>query len=847
MSKYVFHLIPNAHLDPVWLWDWREGLNEGIITCGAVLDMMDEMPDLTFIRGEATIYRHIERNDPSTFARIAKYVKAGRWDVVGGTEIQPDTNLPATETFCRHYLHGKQYFWEKFGKKPTVAWAADSFGHTGGMPEILAACGMDGFCFSRPAYDIVPIEKQAFWWEGFGGSRVLAYRPRFGWYGAERHEMPGRLDQLLDAASKSDLINVGVFFGLGNHGGGPSRRQIDDIRKWGEKHPKVKLQFSGLHKLLAAIRAEVKNGRELPVHKGELNFVLRGCYSSVAKYKFLYRQVENQVLRAEVASTVIRTAAQKPADGHPWALNERLHSAWNAVLFNSFHDILPGSSVERAYDEQIQWVGGAIHAARTAEFDALNALGAMVDTRGAKPQAKDKPGPTLALLWNPHAHSFDGYVEMEASLDYRPIWEYQNRVAEFPLKVTGADGKALAFQIIEPENRIIGGVPWRYRVVIKPPLPSWGWNLVQMSWAEGFKPAKVNRPTVAKQNFISNGIYDIRAIPGQNGIKIQHNGRDLFGKKGLQIITVDDPWGSWGGMAEEKDATTLTKVLETWRITQTQILEAGPLRSSLWVRLEAGNSRLDLTFMLCREREAIDVRARMFINERSVRVKMVFPDCDQAELDVPAGKVIRGEMGQMPGGRWVRAMKGKAVRFGLTTDALYDFDIAEDSLRATICRASRYSDDIKTKADEAPWRPAVDAGELKFHFVISPGKDELPRLADELERPPINIFVPSHTGPLPKSGSLGEITPMGVQLLALKPAEDGDGIIVRLFNRTNKTIKPIVRLNGKAIALTELQAGRIGTWRIDRSVEKSQVISASEISEENAKSRRREKIPRRKV
>src|ERR1700733_10778306 len=100
-KRLVFHLIANAHLDPVWLWDWREGLNEAWNTCKTILDLMDEYPDLTFIRGESAVYQYIERHDPATFKRIAKMVQKGRWDVVGGTYIQPDTNLPSTETFCR--------------------------------------------------------------------------------------------------------------------------------------------------------------------------------------------------------------------------------------------------------------------------------------------------------------------------------------------------------------------------------------------------------------------------------------------------------------------------------------------------------------------------------------------------------------------------------------------------------------------------------------------------------------------------------------------------------------------------------------------------------------------------
>ena len=157
MPDFTFHLIPNAHLDPVWLWDWREGLNEGLVTCRTILDLMDQDRELTFIRGEAAVYEHIERTDPRTFARIKTFVKQGRWDVVGGTVVQPDTNLPDAETFCRHFLHGQRYFASRFGKPVRAAWAADSFGHCAGLPEILAAAGIEFFAFTRPPPDVLPL------------------------------------------------------------------------------------------------------------------------------------------------------------------------------------------------------------------------------------------------------------------------------------------------------------------------------------------------------------------------------------------------------------------------------------------------------------------------------------------------------------------------------------------------------------------------------------------------------------------------------------------------------------------------------------------------------------------
>ncbi len=197
------HLIGNSHLDPVWLWDWREGLNESLITRRTIVRLMDEYPDITYIRGETSIYRHIQEHDRPLFARILGLIRSGRWDVVGGTLCQPDTNLPATETLNRHFTAGLDYMRRELGVRPRVAWAADSFGHSAGWPEIYAAAGMDYFACSRPNTRDLPLPSPAFWWEGPGGGRVLAWRLPVGWYGSDRDEIVRRLDSFRAAAADS--------------------------------------------------------------------------------------------------------------------------------------------------------------------------------------------------------------------------------------------------------------------------------------------------------------------------------------------------------------------------------------------------------------------------------------------------------------------------------------------------------------------------------------------------------------------------------------------------------------------------------------------------------------------
>jgi alpha-mannosidase len=641
---------------------------------------------------------------------------------------------------------------------------------------------------------------------------------------------------------------------------------LNEIAAWKKKHPEVNVVFSGLHRLFDALRKEMtKKGGEdfFPIHRGELNFVLRGCYSSVAKLMFQYRKTEALVSSAEKTTAVINEVLERDtgfqsvrgSHGLKGRVTGELYDVWQSILFNSFHDILPGSSIERAFDEQIAWLGGAQHESQAIRFEALTALSHQIDTRVATPKG-DMPSGVALLVWNAHPRPYAGPIELEASLDYRPIWKYHKKVDELPLKVTGPDGKPAVHQIIDAEHNSMVELAWRKRVVMPVELPAMGWNVIEMAWVEGHNPPSVEQPTTAPMpGVIDNGIYRVQARVGDKGIQITRNGRSIFnaGSEGLGAVTVEDPWGSWGGMAEEPESLDLSTVRHQWRISEVQNLESGPIRSKMWVKMDAGNSRLELTISVTRGRDAVDVSARVLWDERSARLKLVMPVGDEVEYDVPGGRVTRGAtvkklkselrggmnpdittedadaarrfalgglegelkpLGEVPGGRWVRVKGAGGATFGFASDALYNFDAKDGAFRATVCRASRYADDVHTNSSERPWQPAVDNGELKFNFLISPGDEKLPQLAEELEQPPVSILVPPHKGKWRRAGSLASLGPENIKLLALKPAEDGKGLILRVQETSGKATNPQLKIAGKTVKLSRVEANRIGTWRL---------------------------------
>jgi alpha-mannosidase len=736
-AKPTFHLVANSHLDPVWLWDAHEGLNEAISTVRTVLALMAGRPELTYIRGESLIYEEIQRHDPAAFRAIQGHVKSGRWDVVGGTFLQSDMNLPATATLHKHFELGQAFFKRHFGSKPWVGWSADCFGHTAFLPDILRAHGLRAYAFGRPERGNEP---KLFWWESPNGRRVLASSYVTGWYGCERDEMPRRLDAYLAAAPAEPVSHLFVPFGLGNHGGGPTRRQLDDIAVWAKAHPEVNVEFSGLHRYFAAVETELRRKKiQLPVVRGELNFCLRGCYASALRIKTTYRKAESGILRLEALSAAL------PKPLRPAAAD--MDSLWRQVLFNSFHDILPGTSTERALGEQLEQLGGVRHGIREQERKALLAFALRLDIP-VKAPAGDYPCAVPFLAINPHPQSYHGPLELEASLDYRPIRPYVGKPGEVPVEVRDSRGCQVAFQVIETEHQFMPNLPWRRRVLIDAKLPAGSAEVFTVGWVEGSKPVKVAAPHVKVSKngkTISSSLLSVSAVVGAGGVRILSAGKSLLAGDGLSVVTVADAFGSWGGLYEEADALEFSDVLAKWKITATQVLERGPLRASLWVRFESGKSRLDFTFRLHRQRPAVDWDARLFFDEPRTRVKLLLPGGEVADYDVPGGVLRRGPCGEAPGGRWVRVLDAKGKpRFGFASDCLYNFNTRDGTFAATLVRASRHTLEMRDHPEFVPpHRPVIDNGEFQLRGLIALPAADLPKLALELEQAPLVMPVPA--------------------------------------------------------------------------------------------------------
>ncbi len=361
--RRLLHMIGNAHIDPVWLWRWPEGYQEVLATFRSVIERMREYPRLRFTCDSVAQLAWVEESDPELFEEIRGRVAEGRWEIAGGWWVEPDCNLPCGESFVRQGLYGQRWLHERFGRIATVGCNVDPFGHNATLPQILRSSGMDTYLFLRPGPHELRLPGPAFWWRSPDGSRVLAYRIPH-----EYQTVETGLDEHVRAAVAQfppDWEELACLYGVGNHGGGPSRANLDSIRRMSEAEEPARLECSTARRFFDRL---LERDDELPVVAGELQHHAVGCYSAHAAVKRWNRRAENLLLAAEkwtAVATVVAGAAPATAE---------LAHAWRQVLFNQFHDVLAGTAVEEAYEDARDQLGEAASVAGRAGNRGMRAI-----------------------------------------------------------------------------------------------------------------------------------------------------------------------------------------------------------------------------------------------------------------------------------------------------------------------------------------------------------------------------------------------------------------------------------------------------------------------------------------
>jgi len=769
------HMIGNAHLDPVWLWQWQEGFQEAKATFRSALDRLAEYDDFVFTSSSAVMYEWIERNEPAMFEEIRSRVAEGRWVLCGGWWLQPDCNLPSGESFVRQGLYGQRYFREKLGATATVGYNPDSFGHHGMLPQILKKSGMDHYVFMRPQPHEKTLPSRLFRWRSDDGSEVLAFRIPF-----EYTRWGKQLDEHVEKCA-GELPNafghVMCFYGVGNHGGGPTKENLESIRALSGRDGLPELTMSDPVRYFA----EVDPSWPLPVVHDELQMHAVGCYSVHSGIKRWNREGENRLLVAEKFASVARDVA-----GQPYPTD--FGAAWKHVLFNQFHDILAGTSIEPAYDDARDMHGYAMTIAATGLNYALQALAWRIDI-----PAEDGMVPIVAF--NPNAWPVRANVELQ--------FGHPGLVGKSFLRgdevLLDDEGRRVPMQVVQS----LATTRFRQRIGFMADLPALGYRVYRVV-ADAAAPA-LPPAAEAVGTTIENERYRLTIDPATGWIASLYDkaaGVEAFAGPAAKPVVVHDPSDTWG-----HNMTRYDEEIGVFTATSVKLAEHGPVKSVLRVTSAYGRSTLTQDFILRPGYDPIEVAVKVDWRETFKLLKLRFPVNvvrPTATYEIPYGHIVREPDGdEEPGQSWIdvgglafaagdaadggsNASDGVVYGVSLLNDGKYAFDVAGATMSMTVLRSPIYAHHIPGPIEEDKDYSFIDQGEQRFTYALLPHRGTWKeagtvRRAAELNQRPIPLMETYHAGPLPQRGSFIAVSHDALVVSAIKQAEDGGDLIVRCY------------------------------------------------------------------
>jgi len=655
MSKVV--VVANSHIDPVWLWDKYEGIDEVVNTFRSACDRLDENPDLFFTASSTCFYKWVSELAPDVFSRISSFVKQGRWEVAGAWWVEGDVNLPLRDSLLASARLSRKWLSDRLGVNPVVAFSPDTFGHPACLPSVLAETGFKFYLFCRPGkHENSELPADLFWWR-HGNDRILCYRLPY-------HYCPSA-DKLASAIQDSCFLAAGLgcfFFGVGDHGGGPTKAEIAKVREIMASSPDVEVVFGTLESFFR--EASLLPG--IPEYEGDLHYHAVGCYS-------VNRDLKDGVRKAERA---LAFAERIGCDG--------LDPIWEAVLFNQFHDIMPGSCAPSAARKALAELGGALSAAEDATYQRLKSMSSAIPV--SCPEGEFR-------IYNSLDKEVAGPFEIESFMYFRP----ESRFCD-------SDGNEIPIQLIQP-SVTCSNVRWLFVDAIPP-------KSFKRYHFEANGTVCLSPPKYARGNGITQGDWEVTA-PGMAA----YAGEALFPDH-IRLSVIEDYSDTWSHGIEGYGPA-----LASFEPESSAVLE-GPIVSYLCQSLRFNNSIATMKFALYRGLPFFDVELVVQWQERQRVLKMVIAPRSSFDMWTVQGMAgaVRKETHKReePLHGWI-----SAGGLCLLQDGAFAADRFEDTIRVTLVRSSYYGYHEPFTLDTlAPHEP-TDVGIHRFRFRFMRQADDL--------------------------------------------------------------------------------------------------------------------------
>lgn len=796
MNNNKVHLIGNAHLDPVFLWTLPDGLSEIKATFRSALDRIAQFGDFVFTSAAISYYAWVEENCPEMFSEIQSAVKSGHWNITGGMWVQPDCNMISAESFARHFLYSQKYVKERFGITVKTGYNVDSFGHTASLPKLLNEGGIENYVYMRPAEGDekkYPFADCVFNWKYKDGC-VTAFRIIDG-YG-ENIKDDEKLKKF-DSLAENYNHDIMMFYGVGNHGGGPTIRNINVIHKFMNKS-EHEFVFSCPDRFFEDIKNQ---NPDLNDYEGDLQNHASGCYSANSYVKSANRIAEDRLSESEKWLTMANILLGRENNA---GLTEE---AWKGVLFNQFHDLLCGCSVKSSFDD----ARGDFEFAKSVSFKlksrSLQAISWNIDTdKGVGALSKDcdwlwEAGDlgTPVVVFNPL--SFDVTV---------PVQIRKPRYCAGITYVENDEEIAVPFQEVRED---MTEHDYKTAFMINASVPAYGYRTFWVYAQNEHKFEKKNLLNIG-ENFLENDRIRVEFDKETGCISslTDKKGKNYVGKYASKPVLIDDSENdTW---AHEK--FIFDKVIGEFSSPEFRILEHGECVVTLRVKQKCGNNYIIQDYSLCPHDETVHVGVRLFMYDELRILKLKFSPSFKINTALYgcAGGVIEktADGREQPMQRFI-AVTNSDSGLAVCVNDKFSASADENCIAFTALRTCYYADHMGER--DGRMIPQ-DLGVNEFEYTISPFTGDIKEAEKtseilRAEFPLINETY--HKGTLQQSCSLMKTADENVIVTLVKSAEDSDGIIVRLRELSGRKTDTRLTFCGNEYNVS-LNENDIATYRI---------------------------------
>ncbi len=780
------YLLCNAHLDPVWLWQRQEGMAEAISTFRVAAKFCEEYDGFIFNHNESVLYEWVEENEPDLFARIQKLVKEGKWHIMGGWYLQPDCVMPSGESLIRQMEIGGKYFMDKFGIKTKTAVNFDSFGHTRGLVQILKKSGFEHYIFHRP-YNIV--DEENFIWKGYDGSEIIGHRS-YGSYNSGKGKATEKIDRFLEDAIDGPNL---LAWGIGNHGGGPSKIDLDKIKQYIENHNEIKVKHSSCDEYFSLVDKTKLN----TVIDRSMVHCMVGCYTSMARIKQLHRALENDLGICEKMIAV---------SGIDYNSNQ-LEDAEKALLFCEFHDILPGSMIKSGEEDSIRLLNYG--------REITSKICAKAFFKMCEGQKEGKQGEIPVLVFNPNPYTVIEDIEVEFQL------EDQNWNDNETTMVTVRDENEnyLPSQNEQEESNL--NLDWRKRVVFRAELKPMSINrfdceLKRISaerrpiekceetdtdfvLINDKMTVRISKKTGLLEKYCVGGIDYISS--GSGKIDVYKDNEDPWG---MTVDSFNEKIGEFTLSSKEKANLFNGYPEETYE--NVRVIENGDVRCKIQATFENRNSVAVVTYTIPKHDSYIDINIKTFVNDVNTMFKLSF------STPFEDAKAVS----QMAFGREEMEKEGKEVvcqkwcglfednkALAIFNKGTHGYSADKGDINISLLRTAVYSaHPIRERkiVDSDRFSNHIDMGERDFDFRLTTDFSHLDKDAESYNQPAYALsFFPSGNGE--KKDTTVLVTNDNIIMTGYKKLSNGD-IRIHLYNSTNEKAETKLKIRNNTFNIS---------------------------------------------